>query len=107
MQHVTDQRFYRSNNRILGGVCAGLAEGFHVDVLWVRVAFLLLLFVRRNHQCDPESPDSAIVLIAWPPNSLRRAAATLAAKLVSSRDAKRAKSAAEITGAGTFSAIAS
>jgi len=46
MQHVTDQRFYRSNNRILGGVCAGLAEGFHVDVLWVRVAFLLLLFVQ-------------------------------------------------------------
>jgi phage shock protein PspC (stress-responsive transcriptional regulator) len=46
MQHVNDQRFYRSSNRILGGVCAGLAEGFHLDVLWVRVAFLLLLFVQ-------------------------------------------------------------
>jgi phage shock protein C len=46
MQHVNDQRFFRSNNRILGGVCAGLAEGFHLDVLWVRVAFLLLLFVQ-------------------------------------------------------------
>ena len=46
MQHVNDQRFYRSSNRILGGVCAGLADGFHLDVLWVRVAFLLLLFVQ-------------------------------------------------------------
>jgi phage shock protein C len=46
MQHVNDQRFYRSSNRLVGGVCAGLAEGFHVDVLWVRVAFLLLLFVQ-------------------------------------------------------------
>src|SRR6266852_3379481 len=46
MQPVNDQRFYRSSNRILGGVCAGLADGFHLDVLWVRVAFLLLLFVQ-------------------------------------------------------------
>lgn len=46
MLHVNDPRFYRSSNRILGGVCAGLAEGFHVDVLWVRVAFLVLLFVQ-------------------------------------------------------------
>jgi phage shock protein PspC (stress-responsive transcriptional regulator) len=46
MQHVNDPRFYRSNNRILGGVSAGLAEGFHLDVLWVRVAFLFLLFVQ-------------------------------------------------------------
>ena len=44
---------------------------------------------------------------AWPPNSLRSAALTFAAKLSSSRDAKRAKSEAEMTGAGTFSAIAS
>jgi phage shock protein C len=46
MQHVDDQRFFRSNNRILGGVCAGLAEGFHVDALWVRAAFLLLVFLQ-------------------------------------------------------------
>jgi phage shock protein PspC (stress-responsive transcriptional regulator) len=46
MQHVNDQRFYRSSNRLVGGVCAGLAEGFHVDVLWVRLAFLLLVFVQ-------------------------------------------------------------
>ncbi|HYT13020.1 MAG TPA: PspC domain-containing protein [Candidatus Nitrosopolaris sp.] len=46
MQGVTDQRFYRSSNRILGGVCAGLAEGFHVDPLWVRIAFLVLVFLQ-------------------------------------------------------------
>ncbi|HEX9098431.1 MAG TPA: PspC domain-containing protein [Candidatus Dormibacteraeota bacterium] len=46
MQHVNDQSFYRSSDRIVGGVCAGLAERFHVEVLWVRVAFLLLLFVQ-------------------------------------------------------------
>jgi phage shock protein PspC (stress-responsive transcriptional regulator) len=36
--------FYRSNDRILGGVCAGLAEGFHVEPLWVRLAFVILAF---------------------------------------------------------------
>lgn len=46
MQDVNNQRFYRSNNRILGGVCAGLAEGFHVDPLWVRIAFLLLVLLQ-------------------------------------------------------------
>jgi len=46
MQHVNDQRFYRSSTRILGGVCAGLAEGFHLDPLWVRVAFVLLVFLQ-------------------------------------------------------------
>src|SRR6266446_3020274 len=46
-------------------------------------------------------------LTAWPPNSFRRAAATLAENLTSSRDAKRAKSDAAITGAGTLSLIAS
>lgn len=46
MRNVNDQRFYRSKNRILGGVCAGLAEGFHLDPLWVRVIFLLLVFLQ-------------------------------------------------------------
>jgi phage shock protein PspC (stress-responsive transcriptional regulator) len=46
MQQVDEQRFFRSNDRILGGVCAGLAEGFHVDALWVRAAFLLLVFLQ-------------------------------------------------------------
>lgn len=35
---------YRSSDRIIGGVCSGLAEGFHIDALWVRAAFLVLIF---------------------------------------------------------------
>lgn len=46
MQHVNDQRFYRGSDRILGGVCSGLAEGFHVDPLVVRVLFVLLVFLQ-------------------------------------------------------------
>ncbi len=46
MQHVNGQRFFRSSNRILGGVCAGLAEEFHIDALWVRIAFLFLVFLQ-------------------------------------------------------------
>jgi phage shock protein PspC (stress-responsive transcriptional regulator) len=45
MQSPGTQSFYRGANRILGGVCSGLAEGFHVDVLWVRVAFVVLTFI--------------------------------------------------------------
>jgi len=43
---MSDQGFYRSTDRILGGVCAGLAEEFHVNALWVRVTFLLLVFIQ-------------------------------------------------------------
>ena len=31
-------------NKILAGVCSGLADYFSVDVSWVRAAFLLALF---------------------------------------------------------------
>jgi phage shock protein C len=46
MQPATDTRFRRGQDRILGGVCSGLAAGFHVDSLWVRIAFVLLAFVQ-------------------------------------------------------------
>jgi phage shock protein C len=42
MQPPPDHGFYRSPNRIIGGVCAGLADSFHVDTIWVRLAFVLL-----------------------------------------------------------------
>jgi phage shock protein PspC (stress-responsive transcriptional regulator) len=45
MQAPGTQTFYRGTDRILGGVCSGLAEGFHVEVLWVRVAFVVLAFI--------------------------------------------------------------
>lgn len=41
-----DQSFYRGSDRILGGVCSGLAAGLHVDAIWIRVAFVLLAFLQ-------------------------------------------------------------
>lgn len=35
------KRLYRSNNRILGGVCAGIAEFFGIDVTLVRIIFAI------------------------------------------------------------------
>jgi phage shock protein C len=46
MQSPGTQTFYRGSDRILGGVCSGLAEGFHTEVLWVRVAFVVLAFLQ-------------------------------------------------------------
>jgi phage shock protein PspC (stress-responsive transcriptional regulator) len=45
MQSPGTQTFHRGTDRILGGVCSGLAEGFHVEVLWVRLAFVVLAFI--------------------------------------------------------------
>lgn len=36
------QKLYRSNNRVLGGVCAGLAEYFDFDPTLVRIAYAFL-----------------------------------------------------------------
>ena len=45
MQPPANQTFHRGADRILGGVCSGLAEGFHVEALWVRLAFVVLTFL--------------------------------------------------------------
>ena len=40
-----EKRFYLSErDRILGGVCGGLAEYFDIDPLLVRIGFLVLFF---------------------------------------------------------------
>ena len=40
------KRIFRSRNqRMIAGVCGGIAEYFNVDVTWVRLAFLLLFFL--------------------------------------------------------------
>lgn len=31
------------DNRIIGGVCGGLAEYFGIDPIWIRLAFLISL----------------------------------------------------------------
>ena len=39
------KKLLRSSNRILGGVCGGIAEYFDVDPTVIRVAYALLSFV--------------------------------------------------------------
>lgn len=39
------RRLYRSRrNRMIAGVCGGLAEHFNIDPTWVRLIFILLFF---------------------------------------------------------------
>ena len=45
-QQATPQAFRRGKDRILGGVCSGLAEGLRIDPLWVRLGFVLLAFLQ-------------------------------------------------------------
>ena len=42
---ATDRHLLRRSrrNRIVGGVCGGLAEFFGIDTFWVRLAFLISL----------------------------------------------------------------
>lgn len=43
-RHVASaEKFYRSSNGVIGGVCAGVAEHYGTDVLPIRLLFLLLL----------------------------------------------------------------
>jgi phage shock protein PspC (stress-responsive transcriptional regulator) len=46
MQPPSDQRIYRGTDRIIGGVCSGLAEALHLDPIWVRLAFVVLAFAQ-------------------------------------------------------------
>lgn len=39
---MNDKKLRRSNNKMLGGVCAGLAEYFGIDATLVRVAYAVL-----------------------------------------------------------------
>lgn len=46
MQSPSDQRIYRGTDRMIGGVCSGLAEALHLDPIWVRLAFVILAFAQ-------------------------------------------------------------
>ena len=37
-----DKRLYKSNNKMIDGVCAGIAEYFNLDPTLVRLGFVLL-----------------------------------------------------------------
>lgn len=41
------RRFYRDiDNNIIGGVCGGLGSYFNIDPVWIRIALLLLFFLK-------------------------------------------------------------
>lgn len=42
---ATTKRLYLSNQRVIGGVCGGIAERYHVDPTWVRILTILLALV--------------------------------------------------------------
>jgi len=45
--HAPDRsRFYRGTDKIVGGVCSGLADSLHVDAIWIRIVFVILAFVQ-------------------------------------------------------------
>lgn len=52
------KKLYRSKSRMLGGVCAGLAEYFNIDPTLIRVVMAVLFFV-------PVIPVILPYLIMW------------------------------------------
>jgi phage shock protein PspC (stress-responsive transcriptional regulator) len=43
------KRLYRSSkNKVLGGVCGGLAEYFNVDPIIIRIIWVVLIFLSRG-----------------------------------------------------------
>lgn len=47
-QHETSVRkiFRSRKERVIAGVCGGVAEYFHIDPVWVRIAWVLAIFVK-------------------------------------------------------------
>lgn len=55
---ATPKRIYRSRkNRMIAGVCGGLAEYWHADPTWVRLAFVAISLL--------PGPSVIFYLIAW------------------------------------------
>jgi phage shock protein PspC (stress-responsive transcriptional regulator) len=45
-ENKTRKRLYRNpDNKVLGGVCGGIGAFFNIDPVWIRVAFVIALFV--------------------------------------------------------------
>ncbi|TVZ55761.1 phage shock protein C (PspC) family protein [Lutibacter sp. Hel_I_33_5] len=43
--NANSKKLYRdSDDKFLGGVCSGIGHYFNVDVIWIRLAFIILLF---------------------------------------------------------------
>lgn len=51
------KRLTRSNNRMIGGVCAGIADYFNWDITLVRIVYVLATFFTAfsGGNCLPDS----------------------------------------------------
>jgi phage shock protein C len=54
---MEEKKLRRSNDKMIAGVCAGLAEYFNVDAVLVRIIFVLLLLAG--------GPGFIIYIILW------------------------------------------
>ena len=53
------KRLRRSNDRMIAGVCAGIAEYFDVDVTLVRIGYVLISMISAAF------PGILVYIIAW------------------------------------------
>ena len=53
------RRLFRSNDRLLGGVCAGLADYFDLDPTLVRIGYLVLSILSAAF------PGVLVYIIFW------------------------------------------
>lgn len=56
---TTDRRLFRSNDRVLAGVCGGIAEYFGTDPTLIRVAYVLISIFSAAF------PGLLVYLILW------------------------------------------
>jgi phage shock protein C len=54
-----ENRLTRSNDRFLGGVCAGIAEYFNLDISLVRIAYALISVFSAGF------PGLLVYIILW------------------------------------------
>lgn len=55
----TTKKLYRSKDKAIGGVCAGMAEYFNLDVSLVRILYLVISIVSAAF------PGILVYLIMW------------------------------------------
>ena len=53
------KKLYRSNNRMIGGVCAGLADYFGMDVTLMRILYLVFSVISAAF------PGTIVYIILW------------------------------------------
>ena len=56
---MSERRLYRSRDKVLGGVLAGIAEHFNVDKVLVRIVYVLLSLFSAGF------PGALVYVILW------------------------------------------